>query len=157
MSSRNTVLFFKKLESVYPYEEGIEIVQTDNGSEFLGEFDKYLKEKGIKHNFIYPRCPRINGYIERANRTLQDEFINDNIFLLADDIDAFNRKLMDYLIWYNTQRPHKSLNNLTPTEILSILSGVSNICNSNTRSSVRLKIQGLRVCFTSIARHRKQN
>ena len=37
MSSRNTVLFFKKLESVYPYEEGIEIVQTDNGSEFLGE------------------------------------------------------------------------------------------------------------------------
>jgi len=33
----NTVLFFKKLESVYPYEEGIEIVQTDNGSEFLKE------------------------------------------------------------------------------------------------------------------------
>ena len=119
MSSRNTVLFFKKLESVYPYEEGIEIVQTDNGSEFLGEFDKYLKEKGIKHNFIYPRCPRINGYVERANRTLQDEFINENIFLLADDIDTFNRKLMDYLIWYNTQRPHKSLNNLIPIEILS--------------------------------------
>jgi len=81
MSSRNTVLFFKKLENVYPYEEGIEIVQTDNGSEFLGEFDKYLKEKGIKQNFIYPRCPRINGYVERANRTLQDEFINENIFL----------------------------------------------------------------------------
>jgi len=37
MSSRNTALFFKKLESVYPYEEGIEIVQTDNGSEFLKE------------------------------------------------------------------------------------------------------------------------
>jgi transposase InsO family protein len=53
-----------------------------------------------------------------TNRTLQDEFINDNIFLLVDDIDAFNRKLMDYLIWYNTQRPHKSLNNLTPIDFL---------------------------------------
>jgi transposase InsO family protein len=36
-----------------------------------------------------------------------------------DDIDTFNRKLMDYLIWYYTKRPHKSLNNLTPIEILS--------------------------------------
>jgi len=76
-------------------------LKTDNGSEFLGEFDKYLKEKGIKQNYI-SKSPRINGYVERANRTLRDEFINDNIFLLADDIDSFNRKLMDYLIWYNT-------------------------------------------------------
>ena len=34
----------KKLESVYPYEGGIRVVQTDNGSEFLGEFDEYLKK-----------------------------------------------------------------------------------------------------------------
>ena len=47
----------------------------------LKRFDKYLKGKGIKHNFIYPKCPRINGYVERANRTLRDEFINENIFL----------------------------------------------------------------------------
>ena len=47
----------------------------------LKRFDKYLKERVIKHNFIYPRCPRINGYVETANRNLQDEFINENIFL----------------------------------------------------------------------------
>jgi hypothetical protein len=70
-SSRNTVVFFKKFESVYPYETGIHFVQTDNGSEFLGEFNEYLKKRNIKHGFIYPRCPRINGFIERANNLLR--------------------------------------------------------------------------------------
>jgi transposase InsO family protein len=110
-SSRNTEIFFKKLESIYPYEKGIHIVQTDNGSEFLGKFDEYLKKRNIKHNFIYPRCPRINGFIERANRTLQEEFIDLHLNLLLEDIDGFNEKLMDYLVWYNTERPHGSLNN----------------------------------------------
>ena len=118
LSSRNTVTFFKKLESVYPYETGIHVVQTDNGPEYSGEFEKYLKKRNIKHNFIYPRCPRINGFIERANRTLQEEFIDTHLNLLAEDIDGFNRKLMDYLVWYNTERPHKSLNNLTPIDFL---------------------------------------
>jgi len=53
MSSRNTVLFFKKLESVYPYEEGIKIVREIMSLNFLKRFDKYLKEKGIEHNYIY--------------------------------------------------------------------------------------------------------
>ena len=38
--------------------------------------------------------------------------------LLSEDIDKFNRKLMDYLVWYNTERPHESLNNLTPVNYL---------------------------------------
>ena len=65
--------------------------------------------RNLKHNFIYPRCPRINGFIERANRTLQEEFIDLHLNLLSEDIDEFNRKLMDYLVWYNTERPHESL------------------------------------------------
>jgi putative transposase len=113
----------KKLESIYPYETGIHVVQTDNGSEFLPEFNEYLNKRNIKHNFIYPRCPRINGFIERSKnllkksadykgvRTLQEEFIDLRLNLLLEDIDEFNRKLMDNLVWYNTERPHESLNN----------------------------------------------
>ena len=94
-NSTNTVIFFKKLESVYPYEGGIRVVQTDNGSEFLGEFDKYLKKRTIKHNFTYPRCPRINGFIERANRTLQEEFMDLHLNLLSEDIGEFNNLLKE--------------------------------------------------------------
>ena len=78
----------------------------------------YHRKRNIKHNFIYPRCPRINGFVERANRTLQEEFIDLHLNLLLEDIDEFNRRLMDYLLWYNTERPHKSLNNLTPMDFL---------------------------------------
>ncbi len=38
--------------------------------------------------------------------------------LLLEDTDKFNRKLMDYLVWYNTERPHESPNNLTPVNYL---------------------------------------
>jgi len=117
-NSRNTVKFFKKLEEVYPKRNGIITVQTDNGSEYLGEFDKYLKNKKIKHLFIYPGCPRINGYIERENRTVQEEFLSYHLILLSEDIRQFNSKLIDYLVWYNTKRPHKGLNNLTPIGFL---------------------------------------
>ena len=117
-NSRNTTLFFKKLEEVYPERNGIIVVQTDNGSEYLGEFDQYLKNKRIKPLFIYPRCPRINGYIERSNRTLQEEFLDYHLYLLPENIKEFNSELIDYLIWYNTKRVHKGLNNLTPIDFL---------------------------------------
>lgn len=51
-------------------------VQTDNGSEFLGVFDQYCQTHDIPHFFTYPRSPRINGGIERFNRTIQEEFID---------------------------------------------------------------------------------
>jgi len=117
-NSKNTVKFMKKLEEVCPRKNGIITVQTDNGSEYIGVFDQYLKTKHIKHLFIYPRCPRINGYVERSNRTLQEEFINNHLNLLATDINAFNSKLIDYLIWYNIRRVHKGLNNLSPIDFL---------------------------------------
>ncbi len=77
-------------------------------------FDKYLKDNHIKHLFIYPKHPKINGYIERANRTLEEEFIYYNLYLLSDDIHTLNSELIEYLIWYNTERPYHSLNNLSP-------------------------------------------
>ena len=79
---------------------------------------KNSKKKNIKHVFIYPRCPKINAYIERQNRTLQDEFIDSNESLVLLSTYEFNEKLIDYLIWYNCQGPHKSLNNLSPIDFI---------------------------------------
>jgi len=117
-SSKNTVDFFNKLESVYPIKEGIKTVQTDNGSEYLAVFDNHLRKRGINHLFSYPRCPKINGFVERSNRSLQEEFINQNIDSLVCNLDDFNLKLIDYLIWFNTIRPHHSLNNVSPIKYL---------------------------------------
>jgi transposase InsO family protein len=118
LNSSNSLDFIKKLELVYPIQNGIKIIQTDNGLEFMGEFDSYLKRKNINHLFIYPRCPKINGFVERVNRTLQDEFIDDNQDLALESIDDFNSCLIDYLLFYNTKRPHHSLNNQTPIDFM---------------------------------------
>lgn len=118
-NSKNALAFFQKIEEVYPIKSGIKIVQTDNGSEYKAYFDRYLKGRGIDHKWIYPRCPRINGYVERANRTLQEEFINNNQHLIVmTKLDRFNKKLIEYLIWYNTERVHKGLNNTSPIDYL---------------------------------------
>jgi hypothetical protein len=51
---------------------------------------------------------------------LQEEFIDTYLNLLLENVDGFNEKLMDYLVWYNTERPHGSLSNLTPINFLLI-------------------------------------
>lgn len=100
---------------MYMSQYPVHTVQTDNGSEFLGVCDDYLQEHGITHQWIYPRSPRINGVIERYNRTLQEEFLNRSDELFYDRV-AFGEKLAQYLLWYNTKRPHHSLKLMTPVE-----------------------------------------
>jgi transposase InsO family protein len=90
-------------------------VQTDNGHEFLGEFHLYLEQQQIPHVFTYPHSPRINGVVERFNRTIQEECIERIDELFYDQV-AFRQKLSDYLIWYNTKRPHHALKLIPPIE-----------------------------------------
>jgi transposase InsO family protein/transposase-like protein len=113
--SDSTKDFFKKLEQVYPYK--IKRVQTDNGSEFHKHFKEYLKKKNIIHYWNYKGQPTKNGHIEKYNRTIQEEFIDQHSVLL-ENTQKFNIKLIDWLIWYNTKRPHWSLNLLSPVQYL---------------------------------------
>ena len=91
--------------------------------EFAKHFEIYLEKNGIVHFYTYPRCPKQNSEIERFNRTLSDVFIKRNRNLLAYDIDSFNSKLINWLSWYNTRRPHWSLGLISPLKyIVSTLS-----------------------------------
>lgn len=105
------------IKFISQYQYSIRAIQTDNGSEFLKYFEAYLQQSNILHHFIYPRSPRINGVIERFNRTIQDEFLNRSNELYCDLL-AFEEKLVHYLSWYNTKRPHYSLNMQTPLAYL---------------------------------------
>ena len=111
LSSAAALDFMMKLELVAPFK--VRTIKTDNGMEFLGEFDNYLTKKSIKHYFSYPRTPKSNAYIERFNRTIQEEFVDYNLDLF-EDMHVFNDKMMDYLVYYNTVRPQKTLDNQPP-------------------------------------------
>ncbi len=107
LSSNSTKDFFLKMQNIFPYR--IKKVQTDNGQENCKNFDELLKEKNITHFWNYPHSPKMNAFIERFNRTIQEEFSNYNLWLLRDNLQEFNLKLMQYLDFYNSQRPHLGL------------------------------------------------
>ena len=56
----------------------------------------------------HPRSPKMNAHAERFNRTLQEQFVDYQEDLLFDDLAAFNQKLADWLLAYNTVLPHHS-------------------------------------------------
>ena len=89
-------------------------VQTDNGSEFADHFETLCGREGITHFHAYPRSPKMNAEIERFNRTLSEAFISRHRPLLAYDIEEFSRQLMDWLLWYNSRRPHWSIGLISP-------------------------------------------
>lgn len=117
-SSLQATLAFKEFKNNYKYK--IRVIQTDNGSEFMGEFHKNLEQNKITHNFIYPRSSQMNGHVERFNRTLKEEFLN-RYELDVDNKLLFTQKLNNYLIWYNTKRPHHSLNMKSPLQYMNQL------------------------------------
>jgi len=103
--------FLKKFVKVTPFVTSH--IQTDNGGEFAGHFDRCCKESDLIHFFNYPRHPQSNAHLERFNKTIQDQFVDWHIEEL-EELDAFNRNLMEYLIWYNTEKPHRGIGNLPP-------------------------------------------
>jgi len=50
-------------------------ILSDNGSEFMKEFESLLQEKGLTHYWTYPRSPKMNAHNERFNRTIQEQFV----------------------------------------------------------------------------------
>ena len=115
LTSRNMKDFYQRFKGVCPYP--VRSWQSDNGPENRGEFEEQLQREGIAHWFSYPNCPKINTYIERYNRTIQEEFIDNHLELLGDK-PLFNQELADYLIFYNTRRPHKALGLKSPVDYL---------------------------------------
>ena len=113
-SSETATDFLEKLVRVAPFP--IREVQTDNGSEFAHLFRDACTKLSIRHYHTYPRCPKMNGTVERFNRTLSEDFIQHHLPLLRDDILHFNETMIDWLIWYNTERPHESLGTLSPLQ-----------------------------------------
>jgi transposase InsO family protein len=97
----------------------VHVIQTDNVAEFQSQFHWHVEALDIRHVYIRPRTPHLNGKVERSHRTDGQEFYQ----LLdqggvSDDIHLFNEKLREWEDYYNYYRPHGALDGQTPYERL---------------------------------------
>jgi len=111
----------KRLRWKHPNSFAFMFVLTDNGSEFKKHFSEELRKLHLTHYHTYPKTPKMNAHLERFNCTLQEEFVD---YHLADLLipEIFNRKLAEYLLWYNAKRVHFAFQNkLSPIQFMSSL------------------------------------
>ncbi len=92
-------------------------VQVDGGSEFMAEFEAACARRGLGLFVLPPRSPKLNGAVERANRTHAEEH---HAFCYGEpDLERRRRSLLHWEHTYNTIRPHQALGYLTPAEFLA--------------------------------------
>lgn len=109
--------FFALCQSVFPFP--FTFVLTDNGSEFKKHFSLAILTLHLTHYHTRPKTPKQNAHSERFNRTVQEEFADYHRSDLWMDVDSFNRKLFEWLYWYNTDRVHYAFGNkLSPLQFM---------------------------------------
>ncbi|MCC8960650.1 IS3 family transposase [Bradyrhizobium sp. Pear77] len=88
------------------------LIVSDNGTELTcNAMLAWCKETGIDWHFIAPGKPMQNGFVESFNGRMRDELLNETLFFGLDDARA---KLAAWVADYNGERPHSSLQYLTP-------------------------------------------
>jgi Integrase core domain len=124
LNSKATADFLDKFKAVLASHtnqetEQIQIqnIQTDNGQENHKHFITKLDQEGITQWWNYPRSPKMNAFIEKYNHTVQAECLEYNLYLLRQGNYAeFDRRHQEWNTWYNSRRPHTSLQYLSPVQ-----------------------------------------
>lgn len=98
----------------------IHTIRTDRGHEFQARFHWHVEDNGMRHVYIKPRSPQLNGKVERSHRTDKEEFYQ--LLTYTDDVDL-NIKLSAWENFYNFNRPHGAFDGKTPYEALKSLLG----------------------------------
>ena len=106
--------YLDRMLSRLPFK--VAAIQIDGGSEFKAEFEAYCKRANLALYVLPPYSPKLNGRVERLQRTFQEEFYDCHCdsFHLGTLRPALQRFEDDY----NQCRPHQALGYLTPTEYL---------------------------------------
>ena len=115
-NQKSAIAFADYVLEKLPFE--VVSIQTDNGSEFQSGFHWHLLDRGVRHVYIKPATPRLNGKVERSHRIDNEEFYRQLDGVVIDSAELFNDKLTEWERFYNYHRPHGSLGGQTPYERL---------------------------------------
>jgi transposase InsO family protein len=110
-SAAATLMFLDQVLDEMPF--AIQRVQTDRGAEFFAEkVQRRLMAEAIKFRPVPPRSPHLNGKVERAQRTVLEEFWA-TVNARAPDV---GEQLATWVQHYNWDRPHEALGGACPID-----------------------------------------
>jgi len=100
----------------------ITAIQIDGGSEFMAEFEQECADQEIRVWVLPPHSPKLNGSVERMNRTFREEWWE----CYEGEIDVPNMQAAgrEGEAVYNEIRPHQALGMRTPVEFLAERFGI---------------------------------
>ena len=89
-----------------------QMIVSDNGTEFTSNaILGWATDHQVEWHYIVPGKPMQNGFVESFNGRMRDELLNESLFL---DLDHTRQLIGDWVVDYNTARPHSSLGYKTP-------------------------------------------
>lgn len=112
-TSRCAKDFLERLNYVFSLQNSRAYIQRDNGTEFMGYFEDLARKYEVTLITNYVKCPKMNGYVERFNRTLKGELLG---YIMPDTVVKANERIRDYIIKYNFDRMHDGIDHKTPFE-----------------------------------------
>jgi putative transposase len=107
------------LERIIEWRGEPKAIRGDNGPEYLSTvLVTWAKQHNIKLDYIQPGKPQQNACVERYNRTVRYDWLNQYLFESIDQVRSFATR---WLWTYNNERPNIGLGAITPRHKLAMV------------------------------------
>jgi putative transposase len=109
----------RTLEEIICWRGKPKAIRCDNGPEYISAtLVTWMKKHNIKLTYIQPGKPQQNAYIERYNRTVRYDWLNQHLFESVHEAQEFATQ---WLWLYNNERPNMALGGITPKQKLAMI------------------------------------
>lgn len=108
----------RSLDRIIEWRGKPKAIRCDNGPEYIsGQLIRWAKKRNIRIEYIEPGRPQQNAYVERYNRTVRYDWLNQYLFDTIAEVQAFATR---WLWTYNNERPNMALGGVTPMQKLAM-------------------------------------
>ena len=109
----------RSLDRIIEWRGSPQVIRVDNGPEYIsGQLLRWAEDRGILLQHIQPGKPQQNAYVERYNRTVRHEWLDQYMFATIKEVQDHATK---WLWTYNNDRPNMGLGGITPAQKLKLL------------------------------------
>jgi putative transposase len=108
----------RSLNHIIDWRGKPKVIRSDNGPEYISEaLAQWAKDHQIELRFTQPGNPQQNAYVERFNRTVRYEWLNQYLWT---DIEQVQLHATRWMWQYNHERPNMALGGITPIQRLAM-------------------------------------